>query len=712
MFRPAALVVGCATVVLGLNVMATARQTPAAQTPVFRAAIDLVHLDVSVLDKDRRPIRGLTAADFTVLEDGKPQPIVAFSAVDVPDPEPPAATWVHRVVPDVQTNEGAQDPEGRLFVLLMDDAMIPPHPGSLETARQVAKKFVGRVTPADRVAVVFSASGRNQNFTGDRARLMQAIDSMDKGYATHLRGWETASDGPPAPCNVEAPGPKYDPDIPYRQASMRTLEQVAETLISAPQRRKALVFVSPGIAVDDISGAIPTMMNSCVRAVFKESNQQLVRDMTELFVRMQRANVTIYPIDPSGFGGFESYVLSAAATVPALNRTAEPTPVNYDWLNASSAPPGFAPRPQDLAKHMATTSIDFLKTAASSTGGLAVINTNDFDTGLDRIFRENSSYYLIGYQQPLGLAPNSLHRLTVKVNRPDATVRTRSGYYTDRLPKPDKKSGQAIPISPLDTAIMGAVPSGAFPMRVVFAPIVVPGRKNPTVTIALGLQQPGVSARTKFSVDLQTNAYTPDGRPKLVGQRHVATVVLAPSGGQNPRYDLLSEIDLPPGRYELRLSAFRNQDKVTGSLYGEVEVPDFAKAPLSVSGVFVETLPGVAAAPPGAFGAYLPVVPTSVREFRQREQASVFLRIYQGGKAAVAPVTVVARVMDKNDKQIGEGKETLAPDRFYVGGRAADYVFGIPLSSLPPGPYLVTFDVTLGSETVRRSVQFSVVPSR
>ena len=51
--------------------------------PTFRSGVDLVHLDVSVLDRDRRPVKGLTAADFTILEDGKPQPVAAFSEVDL-----------------------------------------------------------------------------------------------------------------------------------------------------------------------------------------------------------------------------------------------------------------------------------------------------------------------------------------------------------------------------------------------------------------------------------------------------------------------------------------------------------------------------------------------------------------------------------------------------------------------------------------------------
>src|SRR6188472_1566237 len=137
MSRLTALAVVCVVALFGL--MVAAQQAPPAQVPVFRGSVDIVHLDVSVLDKNRVPVRGLTQADFTVLEDGKPQPVVAFTAVDVPDPEPPAAPWMRTVTPDVQTNAGAQDPEGRLFVLLLDDAMIPSHPMFLKTARDVAK---------------------------------------------------------------------------------------------------------------------------------------------------------------------------------------------------------------------------------------------------------------------------------------------------------------------------------------------------------------------------------------------------------------------------------------------------------------------------------------------------------------------------------------------------------------------------------------------
>src|SRR5688572_18935053 len=88
--------------------MAAAVTVAAAQSPepqqTFRTGVDLVRLDVSVLDKNRQPVDGLRAEDFTVLEDGKPQPVVAFAAVDIPSPPPVAAEWMRQVGSDVATD--------------------------------------------------------------------------------------------------------------------------------------------------------------------------------------------------------------------------------------------------------------------------------------------------------------------------------------------------------------------------------------------------------------------------------------------------------------------------------------------------------------------------------------------------------------------------------------------------------------------------------
>jgi hypothetical protein len=110
---------------IGLATVSTngwAQQQPGATQPprTFQSGVDVVEVDVSVLDKDRRPVRGLAQPNFTILEDGKPRPIVAFSAVDLPerDASSARALWVRDVSSDVVTN--AIRPEGRLVVIMLD----------------------------------------------------------------------------------------------------------------------------------------------------------------------------------------------------------------------------------------------------------------------------------------------------------------------------------------------------------------------------------------------------------------------------------------------------------------------------------------------------------------------------------------------------------------------------------------------------------------
>src|SRR5580765_631323 len=77
-----------------------ARQVTQQTPPRFVAGVDVIELDVTVLDKTHKPVRGLKADAFTVSEDGKPRPIVAFSSVDVPPAIQPAAQWMKDVTPD------------------------------------------------------------------------------------------------------------------------------------------------------------------------------------------------------------------------------------------------------------------------------------------------------------------------------------------------------------------------------------------------------------------------------------------------------------------------------------------------------------------------------------------------------------------------------------------------------------------------------------
>ena len=742
--RPIAPGLTCVAVAVVLAAaVAPAAPADPAQQAGFRAAVDLVHLDVSVLDKDRRPIRGLKADNFTILEDGVPRPVAAFAALEVRERRaaaPDTAAWMSRVAPDVQANDTAISPEGRLFVLILDDGMVPADPQAASTAVKIAHAAIDRLGAGDQMAVVFTvAGGGSQNFTSDRARLKAAVATFKPGYAQHLMGWDTAIEdntelvptGPPKWVRT------MDQDTGYRTGSIRTLESVAESLLAAPQRRKAILYVTPGVLVDQELASGPRLAGSdgsrASMAIY-QANSALAARMPELYRKMRQANITIYTLDPMGLGGMEAYVNRMAAGVMALRTATQPMSNVDDWYDTK-----IPPMPMDLARKVANLNLDFLKTAAGNTGGLAITDTNDLERGIGRIFDENASYYLLGFTIPPEHKPGSLHRLEVKVNRANVTVRARSGYEVPAPNRPTpggaagaaanpsaapgaagtgaaKASAAAAP-SPASEILAGPVPSGSLPMRVAAAPFATVGPvpagskdNEARVAIVLGLGAPstttGVTDGQTFDVDVR--AFTPDGTARLAERRTGTAVLRAQPGGGDTTFDLLANIALAPGRYELRLGAHLAPANLAGSVFATVEVPDFTKAGLSVSGVVLDARPPGQAGPLDTFKGLLPVVPTSRREFRPRDNVRAFLRVYQGGADPPVAATVRVTLRDRYDQVVYNYPHPLAARRFDPVTRAADFTFDLPMQSLESGPYLITFETTMGEQSVTRQVRIQV----
>ena len=152
-----------------------------AQTPMpqatFRGGTELVQVDVSVLDGRRQPVRGLTAGDFTIFEDGQPRDVQAFTEVHLPDRlRSREGSWTHDVPSDVATNQAAQE-DGRLVIILLDRTIPIGEPTI--TARRIAAAAISQLGPGDLAAVVSTSNGAVQNLTADRARLLRAISESD-----------------------------------------------------------------------------------------------------------------------------------------------------------------------------------------------------------------------------------------------------------------------------------------------------------------------------------------------------------------------------------------------------------------------------------------------------------------------------------------------------------------------------------------------------
>lgn len=625
---------------------------PQQQAPVFRSTVELVHLDVSVLDQARRPVRGLAPADFTVLEDGKPQNIAVFSAVDIPDVEPPKTPWVRDIAPDVRTNQDLR--ERRLFLILMDDAAIQGDPYALNNVKSIARGVIDRLHPSDLAAVVFMRDNKNsQDFTSDRARLLQAIDKFAVGF----RDMGSMNDL-------------------YFRMSVDVVRRAVEVLKSLPDRRKAMVYIGQGVPVDLATAAAPVI----VQGLPQEGGPSTVSTRGEMnnlaylmslaFRDAARANVNVYTFDACG--------------------------LRVEKMAIGAIPPTCLPGLE----------VDYVQNVAAATGGRAVVNTSDFEPGLSQLFIENGSYYLLGYQSTNPANDGKTRRIDVRVNRPGVTIRTRNGYQAD---KPnDAKRKAELASEPVGTALAGVLPKGDLPMQLTAAPFGVPGKKDAVVAVMLGVQQPVRESATRAveKVDLEVRAFDTNGRQHGATRLRADVTVRGGATGL-AEYEVLARLTLRPGRYQLRTAASVGSITTSGSLYYDVDVPDFTDAPLSLSGLVMTANPARQIAPSDALRNVIPVVPTSQRVFPAGTQASAFVRVYQGGRKPMTDVPFWIEIRNEDDHIVLERRDDIRNDAFGAGTRAADVNVALPLSRLTRGSYLLTVGVGEKAE-VRRNVRFEV----
>jgi VWFA-related protein len=498
-----------------------------AQQPAFRAGVDVVSLDVTVLDKNRRPVRGLTAADFTVLEGGKSRPIVAFAEVVTPQASVDstvAAPWLREAARDVVTNDPS---EGRLVVIMFDHT-IPVGAGM--AARKIANAIVDQLGPGDLAAVIFTQHlARPQNFTADKARLRDSVRSPVIGASLITNTAETGQ----CPCGL---------------CSLEAVTGVAKAMAEVPRRQKALFFIGGAIAVDIKPEAGLT-----------DCSVHTIPATADMFLAAQRANVVIHALDPTGLRS---------------DFSADRRKVGVD-----ASPRGGPPNAPES-----------LRVLTERTGGRAVLFDNQAEKVVPEIFAESGSYYLIGFEADAGGAganPRAFYTVNVRVAGRDISVHRRSGYYLPSAAIASRAAPVAPGLSPLESAVQGQLPKMGIPLRVAIAPFRLPGAVDPTLAIALNLNpDPPLAGR----IEAITTAYDTHGN--ALGTQRLSVELpesRGPAGGRE--HELLSRIELRPGRYEIRLAAREVGSGRTGSVYTFVDVPDFRRAALSLSGVAIETSP-------------------------------------------------------------------------------------------------------------------------
>jgi VWFA-related protein len=647
-----------------VGAVALRAQAPAPQEP-FRAAVDVIRVDVSVLDKDRRPVRGLTAADFTVLENGNAQRIVAVTEVDARAEDPLPSAWLRLADDPVARNDLAdQVGDGQAVVIVMDDDHVPFDDSEMMVAaRDVAHYIVGSLAPSDSAAVVFPVrAGNTQDFTRDRTKLTRAIDTFAPQEEDELaERYRTL---------VQTPYNRVldlDPCL-RNEPLLTTLRAVTERLAAIPNRRKTVLLVSTGSPVQF------TLGGTCQDRYYEE--------MRQTFRLAQRANVNIHGVDPGGFGGMEGVLMRGRIRNGRMEMPAN----------------SFDAHQRVKALH------EFLELYADQTGGRTVVDSVDVDAGIDEIFTESSSYYLIGYQTANPNADGKYRRVQIKVKGRDVTVRAKAGYWApDKAsatnaanPKHDAPDRMDLNRTGLGTPVRLALRASA-------QPVAVAADGTMTIAAVLAVRVPAPRTTVTDRLAVVRTVIDLDGESGAPVQQ-ILTRTLEPTSGDDLWYETTGNLALAPGRYEIRFEAHSDVADASGSVYAEVEVPEWRRCAFCASGLVLGQPPD---APAGA-GQALPVVPTASRDFVTGGRVVAWLRVFQRSDAAPLAIGVSARIIDAAGAEVVAVEDAI-PASAFGAERSGDYRLDLPLSQLVAGPHLLSVTATRpDGRTIRRDVVFRV----
>lgn len=661
----------------------------APQPPTFRVQVDVIEIDASVTDANGNVVTDLTSDDFEILENGRPQTITSFGLVNIPRSRPDRPLFAANAIqPDVQSNNQG---EGRLYVLALDQVSGE----QILRTRKFVRRFIEQYfAPNDLGAVVYlgrADHSKAQGLTNNPRLLLQSVDAFTGGFGeAPLTGGMSAiqnaggAAAPGAPPLTDANN--MERNIRLREA-MSSLRQVVEYMATVHGRRKALLLFSTGYPseiyrVIDYRGGTLNLAEE---------------DMHRAITAATRNNVVIYPIDPRGLR--EDGDLAESDTGPPTDPTSR-FEASITRLEARQS----------------------LVAIANATGGFALHNSNSFENAFNRIVQENSSYYVLGFSSTNDRRDGRFRKLEVRVKRPGLMVRGRSGYMAplrnERPPDPPKPAANvSLPVS---EALRSTVGVNGLPLRVFAAPF-KGAEKNAAVVIAvevdgsqLGLVEKdgvhtGAFEVSYFSVDMRNKVFP--------GQTQTARLTLRPETYQQVRSNgirMLLETDLPPGRYQVRVAAGNGGSKA-GSVVYDLDVPDFSKSPLVLSGVTIGSDATSRISTMNAkttFALTLPGNVSATREFAAGDVVALYVEAYENlQNTAPHTVTFAAELRAEGGTAVRAVSEERSSTE--LQGKRGGYGFNaqLPLNDVAPGIYVIHVEARANTgdrPTVSRDIQIRV----
>jgi len=667
------------------------QQSPQEPPPVtFRLEVNYVEVDASVTDAQGRVVTDLTANDFEVREDGKPQKISTFSLVNLPIERPVRTLLAGTPIePDVRTNT---ESEGRIYMLLLDDFHTTF--SNTPRVRMFLRDFIEQNFGTNDLAAVLFTSGAagSQDFTNNRKLLLEAIDkfagrnlrsealeindALNNRLPDDFRSAQTGSGSRNPSDQSGLPTDPLEAERAYQaRSTLGTVKRAAEFMEGIRGRRKAMLLVSEGISYNIFDPFTNT------------SSGIIQQDSNDAIAAATRGNVQIYAIDPRGLSAFEE-------SIEAGGTPTDITPSQFSVIGSLES-----------SLRLSQQSLQLL---ADETGGFAAINRNDFKGAFERVVRENSTYYVLGYYPTNDRRDGRFRKLEVRVKRPGLQVSSRRGYAAPRGRAPEQArftttTGATTPLDKVtDSALNSPVPVVGIPLSLFAAPYKGEGN-NAAVTLVLEMRGDGLRFLERngiFSnkVDVAFSSIDGDGKIRG-GNRHGISMDMKPDTVQRVKqvgFRVVSEMSLPPGRYQVRAAAADDLDKHTGAVMYDFDVPDFSKPGLTMSGVSLTSAAAAAtptAKPKDPLAMVLPGPPTTVRAFNRDDVIAFFTEFYENApKAPTHMVDISVSVKALDGRVVVEAKDQRSSTELTAGRGGFGYGLQIPLKQFEPGSYVLRLE--------------------
>ena len=391
-----------------------AHQADQQNRPTFRSSVQLVEVDVIATGRDGHFVPGLTRDDLEVYEDGLRQTIEVFYLVDGGR----RASSEEEASLPVASRQPA-----RSFVFVFDDGHLRNE--AVQRLKRAAETFISTELRAGDVAGVFHG-GRmaNGRITSSRTELVAAVRAVKPEPETRASRLAVFREFPRVNGEYEASRIEAgdtrtlsnaaqqncteDPDQCRQEGGLdmveRQLEQKARQYVDEARAATSRVLRTLTVVASGLS-RIPGRKTLVLltEGFFVDESRSAVQQIAALAARH---GVTIYAVDARGT------LASGGRELPDASTTGAPIDTSFD------------------------TAEDGPEILAANTGGFVARGSDDFARAFDRIARDTSTYYVLGYAPAMRKLDGSLRKIEVRSTRDGVRVRARKGYLATPLPPP------------------------------------------------------------------------------------------------------------------------------------------------------------------------------------------------------------------------------------------------------------------------------------